>query len=395
MSDTKEVLDRNSLYELVWSEPVSVLAKRYGLSDVGFAKICKGMGIPLPGRGHWARVQAGKSSTRPALPRIRNNQTESAVLSKLDERERESVAKEKRAAAKMKQSISENSFPTQLADPHPLAQAALSRLREKKDWGNPKALRSAPDSILNLEVTVESIDRAILIADFLLKELEKRSVSITIDSKNKQTLLIACGTSVEFSITEHVRRTRHEITPEEKRAQDRYWNRTDWRSSGTPPHIPQFDYHPTGELTVTAGRWPSRNWRDTKTTPLEKRLPEIVVGILTVAKATYQREQEAAKQEAARQQVKALYAAAMQRRAEERRAFTQLRKETRNWVLANQIRDYVGAMESQVAQHGPATERFIDWASWARWKADCIDQRVIASDLIVDSPEPEKPNFWW
>ena len=41
--------NRERLYEEVWSEPVIVVAKRYGLSDVGLAKICKKLDIPRPG----------------------------------------------------------------------------------------------------------------------------------------------------------------------------------------------------------------------------------------------------------------------------------------------------------------------------------------------------------
>ena len=51
-------ISRKELYEQVWTEPMSTLAKRYCISDVGLAKICKRNGIPRPGRGYWARIQA-------------------------------------------------------------------------------------------------------------------------------------------------------------------------------------------------------------------------------------------------------------------------------------------------------------------------------------------------
>jgi hypothetical protein len=63
--------DRNKLYEEVWSEPMQKLAKKYNLSDVGLAKICKKLKIPLPGRGYWAKKAAGKLvERRPSLPEI-------------------------------------------------------------------------------------------------------------------------------------------------------------------------------------------------------------------------------------------------------------------------------------------------------------------------------------
>ena len=36
--------EREKLYKEVWNEPVSTVAKRYGVSDVAIRKICKSMG---------------------------------------------------------------------------------------------------------------------------------------------------------------------------------------------------------------------------------------------------------------------------------------------------------------------------------------------------------------
>lgn len=61
--------DREKLYEEVWSEPTSTVAKRYGVSDVALAKACRQLGIPLPPRGYWAKVKSGKPvMERPQLP---------------------------------------------------------------------------------------------------------------------------------------------------------------------------------------------------------------------------------------------------------------------------------------------------------------------------------------
>lgn len=59
---------RQQLHDLVWSEPLSALAPRFGMSDVALAKICKRHSIPIPGRGHWAKLKAGKPSPRLPLP---------------------------------------------------------------------------------------------------------------------------------------------------------------------------------------------------------------------------------------------------------------------------------------------------------------------------------------
>jgi hypothetical protein len=57
--------NRDQLYEEVWSEPVMAVAKKYGLSDVGLAKICKKLDIPRPGSGYWAKKAVGKPIGKP------------------------------------------------------------------------------------------------------------------------------------------------------------------------------------------------------------------------------------------------------------------------------------------------------------------------------------------
>ena len=60
--------DRNKLYEQVWREPVSTVAKRYGVTDTALAKACRRLNVPLPPRGYWAKVKSGQPVTRPKLP---------------------------------------------------------------------------------------------------------------------------------------------------------------------------------------------------------------------------------------------------------------------------------------------------------------------------------------
>lgn len=62
-------LSREDLYELAWTKPLYELAKDFKISDVALGKRCKRLGIPVPGRGYWARVDAGQKPYRPKLPK--------------------------------------------------------------------------------------------------------------------------------------------------------------------------------------------------------------------------------------------------------------------------------------------------------------------------------------
>ena len=59
---------RGELYELVWSEPRTHLAKRIGISDVAIGKACRKSGIPMPPAGHWARKKTSKPVSKMPLP---------------------------------------------------------------------------------------------------------------------------------------------------------------------------------------------------------------------------------------------------------------------------------------------------------------------------------------
>jgi hypothetical protein len=69
MGEHTETYEREKLYEEVWKEPVLVVAKRYGVSNVALAKNCRALAVPLPPRGYWAKIRAGrKAPPRPPLP---------------------------------------------------------------------------------------------------------------------------------------------------------------------------------------------------------------------------------------------------------------------------------------------------------------------------------------
>jgi hypothetical protein len=60
--------EREVLYLLVWEAPMSEVAYRLGISDVGLAKVCRRAAIPRPARGYWAKVAAGSGLKPPNLP---------------------------------------------------------------------------------------------------------------------------------------------------------------------------------------------------------------------------------------------------------------------------------------------------------------------------------------
>lgn len=72
MTQRRIRLTRAELYEKVWATPVRTLAKEFGMSDVGLAKICRKHDIPAPPLGYWRKTETGHKVVRPPLSAAKN-----------------------------------------------------------------------------------------------------------------------------------------------------------------------------------------------------------------------------------------------------------------------------------------------------------------------------------
>ena len=66
-----ETYDLEELYRKVWEKPLIKVAEEYGVSAVALGKTCRRLSVPVPGRGHWAKLAHGKQGAKkPALPKL-------------------------------------------------------------------------------------------------------------------------------------------------------------------------------------------------------------------------------------------------------------------------------------------------------------------------------------
>lgn len=70
-------LTRAGLFEMAWAEPLSKLARRFGMSDVGLKKHFVLHDIPTPPRGYWARLASGQ---KPRVPRLGGDPATAVVI---------------------------------------------------------------------------------------------------------------------------------------------------------------------------------------------------------------------------------------------------------------------------------------------------------------------------
>ncbi|MES9811651.1 MAG: hypothetical protein ABW161_02640 [Candidatus Thiodiazotropha sp.] len=81
MGERKQrTVTREELFEQVWQTPMTQLAKEYGVSDVGLAKVCKRMEVPRPPRGYWRKLEVGRAPSKPKLKPLTKHGIDSVVI---------------------------------------------------------------------------------------------------------------------------------------------------------------------------------------------------------------------------------------------------------------------------------------------------------------------------
>jgi len=101
------------------------------MSDRGLAKVCTRMGIPVPGRGYWARVQSGQVPQQAKLPKIKAGQKAVVNLNKRGHILEETKELQDVAGNIEPESHPDNKIvvPDELIDPLPLVEKTAKSLR--------------------------------------------------------------------------------------------------------------------------------------------------------------------------------------------------------------------------------------------------------------------------
>lgn len=393
MSSLEKPVSRETLYAEVWSKPVTEVAPRYGLSDVGLVKICKKLFIPVPGRGYWAKIRAGRPTRKLPLPALPEGIHTPLGPIPLTEEESVIHSRVRNVLVKTRQEQTPIIVPNELVDPLPMIRATGARLRQRDGWIEPSRVRSAPKEVLNIQVTQDCLDRALRFMDTLLKALQTNGLTARVDTEKGATLLVGRGTTLAIALVEQVIRTAHVPTPKEKRALDRYYASFRFGTQLERPNIPQFDWQATGRLTVSAGSYPSRNWNDTARSLIDARLPNIVATIVGLAEEKHAKEAEAAHRQRAYEKARNQYEAQVAALAEERRMLRELSRTANQMRRAAYLREFIDAFEQKAEKAQELTPDKQQWIAWARAKADWIDPLIRRHDPILDAPAPTPPAY--
>lgn len=385
------VLSRAELYELVWREPATKVAERFGITGTGLRKICDKHDIPVPPRGHWAKVAANKKVTRARLPRSGEGD-EKVLLRRGGPNGNGQAVRDGRASKRAEPVVVQREFEAQpenkiVVDMERARRGAWSRelnaflRRGDSHYGSRvdyRGMREArlESGALSLVVSDAARSRALAIVDALEAALRKRRL---LKGGRDERRLVVDGVELHLRLSERANRTPRPKKP--RRSEDDLWLPT--RGN---------DYAPSGvlQLRVISGdiSMPSMERRLVETTeePLEESLNEVMVQVVEVAVRARLKEARLAeehlqwqlererKEEERRRELERLEAERLQREAKAART-RQLLELSERWSRAEQLRAFIAAVEAGGRIPAEVTEEttLTEWIAWARGEVLAID----------------------
>lgn len=364
MEQKKIIIKREELYEQVWSEPMTTLAKEYNLSDVGLAKICKKLNVPKPFPGYWALKAAGKQISIPKLPTLNDGAFDTYELL-IDENK---IADQKIVAERIKKidqsNLLENidiSFREKLTTSDRRILTTKEVLLQRK---TPDHLIKRRNSIFDIVVTKQLLEKSLSIFDILIRALISINQNIIIDPNDFFTYAIINQQKIRIRLIEIrklVKLPPHKLTP--------YL-------------YPTQEYHYTGKLSLQIydsykfSKGNSYDITDTNKEVIKNRMKDFILKLFAVSikkefesekrkewNLKYEQEQKLLEEEELKEEL-------------EKKNFKNLLEDTSKWHQSQILNSYIEAVLSNFKSKNidiTENKEIQEWIIWAKEKAEALN----------------------
>ncbi|OIR09647.1 hypothetical protein GALL_80520 [mine drainage metagenome] len=335
-------------------------------------------------RGYWARVAAGQSVPKTALPNPKNDETiQIAKRNPISEEIKVAQEQKKEKERQQVEQVGEITVPAVLELPHKLTKmtqkfyaelvSKIEKWERKKnirpgltDWSNmpPSADKgrysSRASDGYSVIISLEMLDRALIFLDTLAKTLEKNGFKIQnnvqLEKNGKAVEAVKDGEGIRFHLSEGYKRRL--LTPEELKAvrAERSW-------------APEYEMVPSTKFTFTVnGResWTEKKWTDGSKN-LEEQLPAIVAEFLDLVPRQKQLRVDRAKAAEERNERERIERLAYWKREEQKRQFESAMQESGLLQDLERLETYLNQLEVKYREaHGEMSENAIAWLKLMR-----------------------------
>jgi hypothetical protein len=362
MEAKKLIYSRSEFYVLVWSEPISKIAKQLNVKESLIRKKCRECNIPTPDSGYWSKLRFQKKVLHTPLPEYQEP-NEIVKLFEMDA-ENKTIPK-KNITSKVKTEV-----PRELINPHLfIKKAKAEHLSNSKKYGSSDGLYGTGMDHLSIQVSPECLNRALLIFDTTIKDLTKKGYLVQI--KSHSTVVLVSGIEVPVRLREKTKRVlKKEV-------------RYDWD---------KYEYKPTGNLVfvVEFKAWHRKEISDTESKKLEERIDQIVEEIIRqgIEEKNYRiqwdirRKEE--KQRLEKEEIR------INRINVELDKFKSILINIDRWNRANIFRDYLYKYEQHFSSLNELSSEKLDWLVWARQKVNWFDPFIEEEDELLEGIDRNK-----
>lgn len=253
-------LSRRELYDLVWDRPLTKIAVDLGISDVALHKICVRHRIPLPGRGYWAKLTAGKRVARTPFREIQDQNLnritiQGDLLAVLPVKVQEARSKTRAALESAPRSIEAIKTPALIASGlHTLVKATHAKIASCKRPSD-EFVSVTGNKHFAVTCTVGQADRVGRILDRLVTQAQ--AIGYLFEQSDSGMRLVANDEKITLTLIEQNDRQAHVQTEKETAALAKWKaeselraRRGQWVSEWDRPRIPEWDYLPSGRLQL-------------------------------------------------------------------------------------------------------------------------------------------------
>lgn len=392
------IYERERLYEEVWESPVTKVAKRYGVTDTALRKMCRKLGVPVPGNGYWAKLAAGKKVKPDRLYVLKEGEPTSIRVERYRD-PLDDVEPGEEAAALLERENREE-YRIQVEEEserlHPLVKKYAGRLRRSQ---KKRDMLWHKQQCLDVNATGEALERALNVANAILFGLDKRGFKAevtkpvvppeerhpilrhTVPSKTGVHVL---GTFVEWGTEEKADVIKHE--PAKKRRQGSDWM---WREPI------RYERIPNGQLVlrIKAQTRSSkrRNWGDGKTQRIEGFVDDFVVGLIRTAERMRIEKLDRERQHREWEERQRRYEEQRRQQQLEDAMVKDLHKRVADWRCAEEVRAFVEAVNRAARARGEPMDdgsELGDWLRWARAHADALEQEAVQNVRKLQQTQP-------
>ena len=347
--------EREELYELVWSKPMSQIAEEEGLSGRGLAKICEKMNIPRPPRGYWAKVQAGQRPRKqklpkwkPGVPMVHRRRVQNVV--------NQVLADEAHNLIDMTRSATVFAVDDELSGTHSLLERDIRRID-----GGLRGRRGIHDVDIQI-LTPDVLRRAVGVMDAILKSLEAQGYEVQVippqdNAESSLTCARIMGVDVPFGVDE-LQDTIKTFVPYNypgiMQKEGRY----------------EYSYEPNQKLALKirldgfAFSGMRRTWSDGDKQRVEDCIGAFIRGLIQVAGQMLQVERERQQRQREREEQRMVLQLARMRQEHERRLREDLDARLDKMRRADEILRLVAAVRRR------HDEGALEWLGWAEGVAE-------------------------